>query len=77
MSAESASRRNEYGEERYEHLYFQKAVREVYRKFEGPSWVNVKANEKVEEISNEITNIVLETLKRARNTPLESLWTVP
>ncbi|XP_063901774.1 thymidylate kinase-like isoform X2 [Zophobas morio] len=39
MSAESASRRNEYGEERYEHLYFQKAVREVYRKFEGPSWV--------------------------------------
>lgn len=75
LSVEEASKRGNYGEERYENKEFQTNVANVFETLRERNWRMIDAQRPPEEISDHIRALVNDALETAKETPLQySLW---
>eukprot|EP00127_Corallochytrium_limacisporum_P005126 Clim_evm32s199 gene=Clim_evmTU32s199 len=70
LSMEEASKRGEYGAERYEKEEFQKKVREVFYQVKKPEWISIDAARTVDEVADDIIVQAKEVVKKAENRPI-------
>eukprot|EP01039_Chlorochromonas_danica_P005032 gene5031-5524_t len=82
ISVEDATKRGQYGEERYEKADFQRKVRDAFMKLremddstEDIPWFVLDATKSVEELQREIQDIAKIVHTKASNKPLARLWT--
>lgn len=69
------SQRNGWGEERYEKTDFQKKVCENFQLLKDPSyWQEIDAVGSIEEVTENLKPLILETLEKAKSRKLENLW---
>ncbi|EFA83836.1 thymidylate kinase [Heterostelium album PN500] len=75
MDTEDATKRGDYGNERYEKVDFQKKIKEVYEsKLVNSSWNVINANRPIEEVSKEINEIVDRSIKNGiQNKPIQCI----
>ncbi|EGC36643.1 hypothetical protein DICPUDRAFT_97517 [Dictyostelium purpureum] len=74
MSTEDATKRGDYGGERYEKVEFQMKIKQIYEeKLKRPSWKVINANRTVEEVSNEINQIFDSELESLQKKPIGTL----
>ncbi|EAL62422.1 thymidylate kinase [Dictyostelium discoideum AX4] len=74
MSSEDATKRGEYGGERYEKLEFQKKIKQIYEeKLVDDQWKIINANRSIDEISNEISSIFDSEFKKIQLTSIAKL----
>ncbi|KAJ3302363.1 hypothetical protein HDU76_005536 [Blyttiomyces sp. JEL0837] len=71
---QSASQRENFGQERYENVNFQTAVRSAFHQLKEDSWHVVDATQDMDTISNSILKRVLDTVAKAESRPLGELW---
>ncbi|KAI9198101.1 hypothetical protein LWI28_010124 [Acer negundo] len=75
MRPEKAAERGGYGDERYEHLEFQKKVAQCYQILHDPSWKMVDACQPMEDVQKQLQEIVLDhVLACQKGKPLSLLW---
>ena len=80
IPVEEASKRGNFGEERYEKVDFQIKVREQFLKLkEGDAalvpWHFLDARQSIEALQTQIAAIAEETVKNVQNKPITPLWT--
>jgi dTMP kinase len=78
ISVEEASKRGDYGNERYEKVEFQRSVREVFERLcnessGGPRWVRIRADRDGDEIARDLTKVALETIEAAATAPIQKI----
>ncbi|GAB2293168.1 dTMP kinase [Dionaea muscipula] len=72
---EKASERGGYGDERYEHLDFQKKVAEKYKVLIDNSWKTVDACLPMEDVQKQLRELVLDCVMTCqKGKPLAGLW---
>ncbi|XP_071453788.1 thymidylate kinase [Hetaerina americana] len=74
LDQKSASSRFGFGEERYETLQFQEAVRDNFSKLKDSSWMVVDARKGIEEMHQEIWSRVKDTIDECWKEPIGKLW---
>ncbi|GFO22798.1 thymidylate kinase [Plakobranchus ocellatus] len=75
LSADRASERAAFGEERYEKKEFQAKVEKIFEQlFEKSYWQNVSGDGTVEEVHNDVYGVVSQIVSSDCG-PLEKLWT--
>jgi len=76
VSGDSAAKRGQFGEERYEKLDFQKKVKNVFHQLEDSDyWQVVDGNGTIDEVHDEVYRIATKAIDRSTEEPLEKLWT--
>ncbi|KYQ99774.1 thymidylate kinase [Tieghemostelium lacteum] len=74
MNSEDATKRGDFGGERYEKLEFQKKIKDIYEsKLMTPKWKVVDANRDIETISKEISDIVNKELDIIKNKQISTI----
>lgn len=76
MDVLAATKRGNYGEERYEKREFQEKVRNVFHSLAKESnWFKVDATLPMDEIHDIIRKEALTTMESSANSPINKLWT--
>jgi dTMP kinase len=73
IDVETAAKRGNYGEERYEMTDFQRQVREKYSLLREPQWLMVDASRSAAEVEEELYSLALGIITAAKHTPLGTL----
>ncbi|XP_041353676.1 thymidylate kinase-like isoform X2 [Gigantopelta aegis] len=76
LSSEAASKRGDFGDERYETVAFQKLVAQNFEKLSkmDDSWEVIDADRSVDEVHSQIYNITKRLIDKSKHRPLETLW---
>ena len=75
LSAEAASQRGAYGEERYEKLDFQRRVAQQFQLLTEPWWTLVDAARGEDEVAKDVESTARAAVARAAGgEPLQRLW---
>jgi len=77
VDEECAKGRGGFGEERYEKVEFQRRVRSLYAKLSEENkdmWKVVDGSGTVEDTTNTLYDMVMETIKSDKSEELEKLW---
>ena len=86
ISVEEASKRGNFGEERYEKIDFQNKIREKFMQLKQedeeskndhvpvPNWHVLDATKSIEEVHKEIVSIVDSTITNISETETKKLW---
>jgi len=74
MPIEEASKRGQYGQERYENESFQRIVKQRYESLKEPSWLIVNAGQSIEEVHSIIHSAVLRVIKESKDKHIGKLW---
>uniref|UniRef100_A0A915JSU6 Thymidylate kinase n=1 Tax=Romanomermis culicivorax TaxID=13658 RepID=A0A915JSU6_ROMCU len=75
LSPALAADRKDYGEEKYEHLHFQKSVYEKFKELEDPTWKILDASKTIEEINKQIVAVSDRILEYDLTVDMPKLWT--
>lgn len=79
MPVENASKRGNYGEERYEKIDFQKKIREKYLELKSDdngkvTWYTINADNTIDNVHNEIKNITDKVIEDVKTSKIKKLW---
>lgn len=76
ISVEDASKRGEFGAERYEKAEFQKKVRANFLKMKDETWKVMDATNSIEELGEQVAGAVAATIARVKRgaEPVAELW---
>ncbi|KAL5005126.1 hypothetical protein ScPMuIL_018582 [Solemya velum] len=76
LGMEAASKRQSYGEERYEKLEFQTKVAKNFQLLADPSyWKTIDADKTVDDLHKELYNLTKTVIEEVKNQPIKTLWT--
>jgi len=74
MDCEDATKRGDFGGERYEKLDFQKKIKDIYEtKLINQSWRIINANRPIQEVSDEIKQIIDKELLDIQSKPISTI----
>jgi dTMP kinase len=73
LSVETASRRGDFGRERYESVEMQDKVQHVFTQLRDDTWKDVDATDSIGKVHNDMLQLVL-PLTTIPLSPLKSLW---
>ncbi|CAL8090669.1 unnamed protein product [Orchesella dallaii] len=77
LTKEAASKRDDFGRERYEKTEFQEKVKSIFMKIQDPAyWKVIDADRSKEEVQKELFQLSLETIEKSKNKPILKLWDV-
>ncbi|KAI8057169.1 thymidylate kinase-like protein [Syncephalis plumigaleata] len=77
MPVEEATRRGDFGQERYERIDLQKRVRDNFAQLREPEWLVLDATQDVDTLHNTIVERVMQTLSTCKDQPIrEGLWQI-
>uniref|UniRef100_A0A8D8LMD0 Thymidylate kinase n=1 Tax=Cacopsylla melanoneura TaxID=428564 RepID=A0A8D8LMD0_9HEMI len=71
LNEEALSKREGFGDERYEVSDFQKKVAENFNKIKDNSWIDIDADKDIESLAVVVKDIVMDTIQRTQYKPLE------
>jgi dTMP kinase len=74
ISPENASKRSDYGEERYEKIQFQKSVRNYFKKLIDSTWVTLDSMKSKEQLSQFIQEKVSQLFLDCCDKQIRFLW---
>lgn len=76
MSPEAAASRGGFGEERYETLAMQKAVRDQFEALRDSSWTVIDASQDVQTIHTQVMDVAYAAVKACASggQPIKTLW---
>ncbi|XP_062602100.1 thymidylate kinase-like [Saccostrea cucullata] len=74
LSPEAAAKRGTFGSERYEQTDFQIKVANNFQQLKEPYWQEIDADKTEEDLSAELTDIVLNLISCVGEAPLKKLW---
>jgi len=76
LDPQLASKRGNFGEERYEQLVIQQRVRQFFldRLFQSENWVRISAEQPPDQVQLQCRRAITEMLPRVRSLPLKLLW---
>ena len=74
IEPEEAKERNNYGEERFETINFQKLVKANFEKLIDETWKILDAKEDMILLENKLLSFALETIENCKKTDIGLLW---
>jgi dTMP kinase len=76
LPVDVASKRAQYGDERYEKAEFQKQVAKCYQQLREPDWKILDASQAIEDLHSEIKALTTKAMEDCKEKPVEKLWQV-
>ena len=74
LSPDAASKRGDYGTERYEKKEFQAIVAKNFEKLMDSSWLKINADKSIEELSEDIYADTIKVIQQSQTESLKKLW---
>jgi len=74
LPSDVASKRQSFGEERYENIEMQKEVTKVFEKLISTEWMVIKADKSIEDLHKELKCIVENVIRDSQFKEIEHLW---
>jgi len=76
VTGDQASKRSQFGEERYEKIEFQNKVKKIFLQLQDQEyWQVVDGDADIETVHSDVFRIVSKTIEEAEEKPLSKLWT--